>query len=105
MEQPRGHAAIAMFEARTTSIQPGTWDFWQVWGARPADIRPGDLLLSKVRDTDKAAVDYVAELFTSKSIGRVGFVNQDGKQLTIGMLAPCIVLRWGTHGTLSDSVR
>jgi hypothetical protein len=88
------------------SKEPGTWGFWEVWGAVPRDLRPGDVLLCKVRDTDETSVDYVAEVVgLGPSGARLNYVNQDGKTMSIGLLAPVVVVRWGTHGTLSDSVR
>lgn len=81
--------------------QPGTEGFWQVWGARPHHLRPGDVLISKVRDTGEVEVDFVADLFLAQSAARRGFVNQDGKRLTVGIMAPVVILRWGAHGTLA----
>lgn len=103
-EQPTGHAAVAAVETMPAK-EPGTMGFWQVWGARPQDLRPGDVLLCKIGDTGEVATDYIAERFIAKSAARVGFINQDGKRLTIGALAPVVIVRWGTHATLSESVR
>jgi hypothetical protein len=81
--------------------QPGTEGFWEVWGARPHHLRPGDILVSKVRGTDEVEIDFVADLFPAKSPARQGFVNQDAEQFTVGILSPVVILRWGTHGTLA----
>jgi hypothetical protein len=102
--QPTGHDAIALFESQGVK-QPGTYGFWQVWGARTQDIRPGDLLLSRKGETNEVCTDYVTDVFTAKSSSRAGFIDADGNRFTIGILAPMILCRWGTHGTLADSVR
>jgi hypothetical protein len=31
----------------TGTLQPGDQGYWQVWGAHPMDIRPGDLVLAR----------------------------------------------------------
>jgi hypothetical protein len=93
--------AIAFFEGQDRK-DPGTEGFWQVWGARASHIRAGDILLSKVGDTDEVGVDYITEVFKAKSIVRQGFINQRGEHLTIGIGAPIILVRWGTHNTLAS---
>jgi hypothetical protein len=104
MEALTGREALEFFETQGRK-EPGTWGFWRVYGATPLTLRAGDILLSKVGDTDEVEADYVAERFTAKSAVRVGFVNQDGKRLTIGMAAPVIICRWGQHSTLDERVR
>ena len=103
MEQPTGHDAIALFESQGVK-QPGTYGFWQVWGARTQDVKPGDILLCKNGDDGEVQADYITEVFAAKSPLRAGFINADGKRFTLGIIAPMILCRWGTHGTLADSV-
>jgi hypothetical protein len=100
MRQPIGQAAVDAFMAQP-EMQPGTWGFWMVWAARPSHMQPGDLLISKVRDTDETEVDYIVETFTAKSACRQGFVNHRGERLTVGIISPVVIARWGTHGTLA----
>jgi hypothetical protein len=103
MQQPTGHEAITAFETQGR-LEPGTEGFWTVWGARAWDMKAGDILLSKVADTDEVEVDYIAETFKAKSPVRQGFVNQDGKRLTVGVGAPIIIVRWDTRGRLAEGI-
>lgn len=84
-------------------IEPGTPGWWQVWGATVHHARPGDLILCRDGDIDKVVPTYVRDLFRSKAHPvRVGIVTDDDKEVTIGALAPMVLLRRGTHHTLAD---
>ena len=77
----------------------GTPGFWKVYGASVADVRPGDLLITK-GETD-FHYDLIADTFESEAAPlRRGLVNAEGDRFTLGALCPVIVLRWGTHATL-----
>lgn len=80
--------------------EPGTEGFWRVWGACWRDLRAGDVLMAKNRDTDEVGVDYVAEVLEPR-MGRFRYVDQNGVTMSCGMLAPIEVLRWETKNTLS----
>jgi hypothetical protein len=80
------------------ALQPGESGWWKVWGARARDIRPGDYVLTADEEF------YVQDTFAAKSIVRLGIVC-DGERSTIGMLCPVVILRPGTHHTLSESAR
>ena len=75
-------------------LQPGDQGYWKVWGARPNDIRVGDIVM-----TD-GSEDQVAEIDRS-DIVRVRIVTTTGDRFSLGALCPVIVLRWGTHNTLA----
>lgn len=90
------NASAALALAEQGSLPPGDSGWWEVWGARASDACVGDILLSKGGHTD-----FVTGTFEAKSIVRVGLVS-DGERFTIGMGAPIILLRWGTHNTLVD---
>lgn len=90
--------AEALFEVQG-SIAPGTEGLWKVWGARLAEVRPGDLIL--IKDGDDSKFILIQGTFKAKaSPAREGFYA-DGESFTYGALAPVIVLRWGTGHTLS----
>lgn len=96
----RSATTVALLE-RMGQLQPGEPGLWKVWGARVADIRPGDVVL------DDPAGDFfeVEALFEAKAAPlRVGIVVA-GERQTLGAMCPVIVLRWGTGHTLADSVR
>jgi hypothetical protein len=80
------------------ALQPGTEGWWQVWGAVPGDLEPGDYVLMKDDEF------LVQDVFVAKSPARIGIVV-DGERLTLGLLCRVVILRRGTHGTLSRSVR
>jgi hypothetical protein len=78
-------------------MEPGTTGYWKVWGARPHNVRPGDVVLLAPGDE----FELVEDTFTAKAAPmRVGLVI-DGERLTIGALCPIIVLRHGDHNTLA----
>lgn len=91
-------AAEALFDAQG-SIAPGTEGLWKVWGARLAEVRPGDLILIKEGEGSKFLL--IQGTFEAKARpAREGFFA-DGESFTYGALAPVIVLRWGTGHHLS----
>lgn len=93
--------AVAELEAQGV-LQPGDEGWWKVWGARPYDIKVGDLVGSN--DGDKVVWDLIDATFTAKAAPvRVG-LSSDGNQFTIGGGCPVVVLRRGTKNTLADSV-
>lgn len=95
--------AIAELEAQDR-LEPGTPGWWKVWGATPRDIRSGDIIMHK--DGDQVVTEYVEDTFTAKAAPlRIGYVINDGQRFTLGALTPIVLLRKGTHNTLSDSVR
>lgn len=97
-------------------LSPGREGYWQVWGSRPMDIRPGDLVMAGYRDreTDTNVIDeYVVgplvpwdepqKLMNSL---RVRFRDLATDELrSVGMMQPTFIWRWGTHATLGDYVR
>lgn len=92
-------AARTAFEGQG-EIAPGTQGYWKVWGARPCDIRTGDLIMTK--DGDDVRYDLILDRFAAKAAPiRQGLVNAEGEQFTLGALTPVIVLRPGTHHTLA----
>jgi len=83
-------------------LNPGEAGWWKVWGASVADVLPGDLVGSKV--DGEVTLDLVEGTFESKAAPlRVGFVV-DGKRVTFGALAPIVLFRRGTGGTLAASL-
>lgn len=98
IQPTNGADAIAFFESQP-KMAPGTEGYWQVWGARARHARAGDIVISK--SEDNTVVDYVAETFVAKSLGRVGIIDGNGERFTIGQLAPVVLVRWGTHNTLA----
>jgi hypothetical protein len=88
--------AWAQAEAQGT-LQPGEQGWWKVWGARAANVQPGDLLLLAGQEPT-----LIADTFTAKAAPmRIGLVSAEGERFTIGALADVIVLRPGTHNTLA----
>lgn len=93
-------------------LRPGEDGYWPVHGARAWDIKPGDLVMSGWKDEDgisRHAEYEVAEMasFTAPTMNtiRVGFIATTGQFASVGMMQPMVLLRWGTHRTLSGSVR
>lgn len=84
-------------------MEPGTFGFWEVWGATPQDIQGGDYVLVKMRD---GSVDefFVQDTFVAKNVARKGVVV-DGERMTLGLLCPIVILREGTRGVLSPTAR
>jgi hypothetical protein len=94
-------AARAAIKAQQR-IQPGTDGWWKVYGARVADIRPGDYVFTR-DDLDGFLVE---DTYTNE--GWRGFragIVVDGERMSIGTLCPIVLLRRGTKGTLADSIR
>lgn len=88
--------AVAEFEVQGR-ISPGTEGWWQVWGATPQHIRPGDLVLVQ----GEKGWTLILDTFTAKAAPlRVGLVDESGKW-TLGALCPVAVVRKGTHNTLA----
>lgn len=92
---------IQEFEAQDR-LQPGQAGWWKVWGARVSDIRIGDIVMCKNGSDGSVMTDYVAGTFTSKAAPlRRGFFDHDGEIFTIGVMAPVVLVRFGTHNTLA----
>lgn len=92
-------------------LHPGQEGYWQVYGARAIDIRPGDLVMSGWKDDDGVIhhAEYeVTEMtpFNAPSMNsiRVGFTASTGLFGSVGMLQAMVIMRPGTHSTLADSV-
>lgn len=87
--------AVAAYEAQPV-LQPGEPGWWEVWGASPQDIRPGDLVLLKGGDSI-----FVQDTFLAKAHPiRVGLIS-DGEKCTLGVLCPIALIRQGTRNTLA----
>lgn len=83
--------------AAQPELAPGTEGWWQVWGARPCHIRPGDALAIQGEE----GWLLVEDLFEAKAApARQGLVA-NGERFTIGALCPIALLRRGTHNTLA----
>jgi len=98
------------------AMEPGTEGYWKVWGARVADVRPGDLVMLKYSDEPGTVFSYVVGERVRRpeyqgrpvlmDTVRPKFSDQvTGEEFTIGAMQPIVLLRWGTHNTLADSVR
>lgn len=95
---------MAEFESQP-ALDPGQDGWWKVWGASPQDIRAGDLVFTRGEADGDVDSFFVQETFTSKAAPmRVGIVV-DGRQQSIGALAPIVLVRRGTKNTLAGSVR
>lgn len=93
---------VAEFLCQST-LQPGEEGWWRVWGASARDIRAGDIVCTK-DSSDYPDVAFVEETFTARSHPiRVGIVVE-GQRQTLGALVPILLVRKGTHNTLSDSI-
>jgi len=93
--------AIAEFEAQDV-LQPGETGWWKVWGARVSDIKPNDIVLVKDGNGDVETL-FIEDTFTAKSVARFGIVVFNGERQTLGQLCPIVLVRKGTHNTLSPS--
>jgi len=67
------------------------------------DIRAGDLVLWS--DGEKQEACLVTETYRAKNHPLRWGVVVEGERVTFGALTPIVVLRRGTHHTLSESVR
>lgn len=86
------------------AIAPGVEGWWKVWGARPYDVKAGDLVLYDHTKEGSEGWALIEDTFTPKAYPiRVGWVAE-GEKFTMGAGVPIIVLRRGTHHTLADSV-
>jgi hypothetical protein len=93
-------AAWAAFAAQGR-IAPGTPGWWQVWGAGPHHIRPGDLVLWADHKTKAQECLLVEDTYESSAAPvRVGLVV-DGKRSSLGALTPIIILRQDTRHRLA----
>ena len=90
-------------------LQPGEEGYWQVWGARVGDIKPGDLVMLKYSDAPEPSEYQVAEA-APRGDGhlmdtvRPRFLATSGELFTVGALQPIVVLRKGTRHTLAESI-
>lgn len=94
--------AVAQFEGQG-ALQPGSEGWWKVWGASVRHIRTGDLVATLSEDGERE-LDWmlIQDRFGAKAAPlRQGFVV-DGERVTLGALAPVVVLRRGTHNTLAQ---
>lgn len=84
-------------------ISPGTQGWWQVWGARAHNVRPGDLvMLIWGRGTeDERHAEYLIDEILSTDAVAPKFRAANGDIFRIGALMPIILLRQGTHHTLA----
>lgn len=98
--------------AQQGKLEPGTPGWWQVWGARAVDIRPGDLVLAGWRD-DAGETNYreyeVAEMAPwggddRRDLLRVRFLTSFGTFASVGILQPMQLLRYGTRHMLANSI-
>lgn len=101
METLTAAVALAELEAQPR-LEPGTPGWWRVWGARVDDIRPGDIVMVKTAN-DEVETLFIEDTFPAKSIARYGIVV-GGERSTLGRLCPIVLVRRGTHNTLSDSI-
>lgn len=87
--------AVAAVNAQP-ALEAGTAGWWRVWGATPAHIRAGDVVLTGGADTF-----YVSDTYRAKAHPvRVGIIV-DGACSTLGALCPIAIMRRGTHNTLA----
>jgi hypothetical protein len=81
------------------ALQPGTQGWWEVWGASPRHIKPGDLLVD-IEDGE-TCVSYIQDTYIPKNSPlRVGLVIDDAR-VNIGALCPIVLLRQGSHNFLA----
>jgi hypothetical protein len=108
---PAPLSAILASQQETGKLQPGDPGYWQVWGARAADIRPGDLVMM-ARGEGDARQFYefqCAECLPTRPDHLIGdtcqprFRTTDGRVLGVGMVQRIKIVRYGTHNTLADS--
>ena len=108
-------------------LKPGDQGYWEVWGARAMDIRPGDLVLMRWSQDDEAkrGVHHFAEYevlemapHPPREDGREDLRNSCRVRFlttsstpdrpvygSVGMLQVMKLVRPGTHHTLGDYVR
>ncbi len=93
------------------ALQPGTEGWWQVYGARAQDVRPGDMIMMQSSDQPEPVEfqvqDYAPRDAPGKDLRdvvRPRFLATDGTHRHIGALQPIVVLRRGTRHTLADSI-
>ena len=91
------------------TLQPGTEGWWQVWGARAQDIRPGDMVMMTYTDAPEPIEFQVQEPAPRgdndlRDVVRPRFLATDGTHHHIGALQKIVVLRRGTRHTLADSI-
>lgn len=92
--------AIEDFQNQDKGLKPGTWGWWQVWGATPMHIRQGDIVLT-VTDNEVETL-FIEDTFTAKAHPvRVGIVVNGQKQ-TIGALCNIVLVRRSQHHTLAE---
>jgi len=98
---PTSEAAWREAEAQGP-LKPGDEGWWKVWGARPQDVRAGDMVLWQ--DSQGQEAMLIEECFQSKAWPmRQGWIVE-AEPLTFGSLAQIVLLRRGTCNTLADSV-
>ena len=99
--------ALAAFEAHAASearLQPGEQGWWPVWGASLRDVQEGDIIAFK--NGDEVETNYVAGLFEAKAAPmRVGLIDQNHSEYTLGALVRIVLWRQGTKNTLSPFCR
>lgn len=92
-------AAVAEFEAQQ-ALEPGQCGWWKVWGARPVNIRPGDIVICKAEEGGTETM-YVEDTYASKAAPmRIGIVVE-GEEFTLGAFQPIVLVRRGIHNTLA----
>lgn len=93
-------------------LEPGQEGWWEVWGARWADVQAGDLLLVATRRDDVIThhEHLVGEVLPPEDgiRGAIWFRFTDGETgeiMAYGRLCPVGIVRRGTHHTLSPHCR
>jgi hypothetical protein len=95
------------WQARNGAIQPGTEAYWEVWGARPMDLKEGDLFIAKFGDGEvrEDQVNRIVHEDNTFGFTRVRYINQDGFDRAVGLLVRVWIFRRMTHHVLGDHVR
>lgn len=94
-----GAEALAKQLTADERLSAGTDGYWQHWGARPSDIRPGDIVVTL--DSGAMVLDEIATSEDWHGL-RQSLVTVSGKEFSLGHLFRGFqVFRYGTHNTLA----
>ena len=89
-------------------LRRGQEGYWEIFGVRADEIRPGDLVAVTWSDMPEVQEYEIAEQIVRGDIRDLcakRFRATDGTEFSLGMLASNFrVLRWGTHHVLSETL-